>query len=112
MDCLNHKKLPKMPKKTASAGTWERFKKRIQEVKKHNSEIDKLRKKREKLISDYRALKSKHKGLKGVRKPPNKTASLASWESALDNLKFAVSEKVKKERIIEDAKKLAASNKK
>lgn len=106
MDSIKDKKLPKQPKKSATARTWDNYSRKLQEVEKHNKQAAALRKKRDKLISDYESLKRKHTGLKGLMKKPRKTASLDAWQGAMVDLKESIKQKDQKEAAIAKARKL------
>lgn len=106
MDSIKDKKLPKQPKKSATARTWENYSRKLQEVEKHNKQAATLRKRRDKLTSDYDSLKRKHTGLKGLRKKPKKTASLDAWQNAMADLKESIKQKQQKEAAIAKANKL------
>lgn len=53
-----HKKPPKLPKKSSSLKVWENYKRKLEDVKKHNAQVDKNKRDKEKLIEQTAKLRS------------------------------------------------------
>lgn len=88
---MKYKRLPKAPRKTASATTWQNYTRRVEDVNKHNAQVDKDMAALKKAKADAETLRNKLGSYPGIKAPKRpKSKSLQVWQNHLATLKDRV----------------------